>query len=94
MHPRVSFDPSVVAYTRETVLTAEQVAAALQIGVRTLERLDVPCFFLGVRTRRYIWGAVLDFCERRSLPGVSVERVEHGPRRGRGEQAKSVERRR
>lgn len=53
--------------TREDVLTIKQVAERLQVSERHVERIDAPCFYLGTRTRRYIWGAVLDFCARKTL---------------------------
>lgn len=43
------------------VYTIEQIAAALQIGVRSAERMPIPCFYLGTRTRRYLGSAVLAF---------------------------------
>lgn len=55
----------IVAYSRDTVLNIEQVAAGLQVSARTVERLDIPFFLLGPRRKRYIWGEVLDFCKRR-----------------------------
>lgn len=52
--------------SREDVLTITEVADRLQISKRAAERLHLPCFYLGARTRRFIWGAVLDFCARKS----------------------------
>lgn len=49
-----------VTYPRDAVLTIEQVAAGLGVSTRTVERLDLPTWYLGRRTRRYLWGAVLD----------------------------------
>lgn len=53
--------------SRDDVLTIKQVAERLQISERHVERMNAPCFYLGTRTRRYIWGAVLDFCARKML---------------------------
>lgn len=53
-------------YTREAVLTIEQVAAALQTSVRNAERMHLPCVMLGARTRRFVWGIVLDELARRA----------------------------
>lgn len=55
------------APTRDDVLTIEQVAERLQISKRHVERMHPPCFYLGTRTRRYIWGAILDFCARKMM---------------------------
>ena len=62
-------DPTPTQHTptREDILTIEQVAERLQVSARMVERLAVPCFYLGPRTRRYIWGTVVDFCERKTL---------------------------
>lgn len=49
-----------VVLTRETVLTTAEVAAALKVSVRTVNRSNLPCCYIGRRTKRYIWGAVLD----------------------------------
>lgn len=65
LNQKAGREGNIVAYSRDTVLNIEQVAAGLQVSARTVERLDIPCFFLGVRTKRYIWGEVLDFCRQR-----------------------------
>lgn len=51
---------------RDAVLTAQQLAAALQVSVRTIERMDLPAVYFGRRTRRYIWGQVLDVLKERA----------------------------
>jgi hypothetical protein len=56
----------IFAPVREAVLTIEQVAAALQISRRQVERLNLPAARLGHRTVRYVWGVVLDELENRS----------------------------
>jgi hypothetical protein len=53
-------------YPREAVLKVEQLAAALGVSVRTAERMDLPSFIVGARSRRYLWGAVLDVLAERS----------------------------
>lgn len=58
-------DGTPVAYPREAILTTEEVAAWLRVSPRKLEGMDVPCSFLGARTRRYVAGTVLDWLERR-----------------------------
>lgn len=54
------------SYPPETVLTAQQVWTALQVSRATFERLDLPTIYLGTRTRRYVWGQVLDALKRRA----------------------------
>lgn len=51
---------SAVTYPRDAVLTIRQVAGALGVSTRTIERIDLPTVYLGKRTRRFIWGQVLD----------------------------------
>lgn len=54
------------AYPPEAVLTAREVAAWLQVSLRTLERLDIPTVMLGTRTRRYLASEVLRYLSKRS----------------------------
>lgn len=56
----------VVSYPREAVLEIEHVALALGISKRTAERKHFKCFYIGPKTRRFIWGEVLDECARMS----------------------------
>ena len=51
---------SVTTYPRDAVLTVKQLAEALGVSLRTVERMDIPTIYLGKRTRRFIWGQVLD----------------------------------
>jgi hypothetical protein len=53
------------AYPPEAVLTIEQLADWLQMGKRSVERLDLPCIYLGTRTRRYLAKHVLEYLDRR-----------------------------
>jgi hypothetical protein len=48
------------------MLTREQVAAWLQIGVTAVDRLDLPTIQLGAHTIRYSVRQVLDHLERRA----------------------------
>jgi hypothetical protein len=57
--PPASDAPEIVVYDRDAVLTVEQVAAGLQVSVRSVERADFPVHPIG-RLTRYIWGEVLD----------------------------------
>jgi hypothetical protein len=55
-----------ITYPRDVLLTIEEVAAALRVGVRTVERMDLPTVYCGRRTRRYVWGQVLDTLTERA----------------------------
>lgn len=55
-----------VTYPRDAVLEIEHVAHACSVSVSTIERADLPCFYLGNR-RRYLWGQVLDELARRAI---------------------------
>ena len=46
-------------YSREAMLTVDEVAKVLRISTRQVERLDLPTVYLG-RARRYIWGQVFE----------------------------------
>jgi hypothetical protein len=43
--------------------TVEQVSAALQMGVRSVERLPLAWFFIGTRTRRVMGSDLLAYVE-------------------------------
>ena len=58
-------DRTVRAYPSEAVLTIEQVAEWLQMSVRSVERLDLPCVYLGTRTRRFLAKHIVEYLERR-----------------------------
>lgn len=62
--PRVA-TPDVTIYPRDAILRVEQVAAALQVSTRTIERMDIPYFTAG-KARRYVWGQVLDDLSRKA----------------------------
>jgi hypothetical protein len=49
-----------ITYPREAVVTIKQVAAALGVSVRNVERMDLPTVYLGARTKRYVWDQILD----------------------------------
>ena len=55
----------VVAYPREAVLDKAQLAAGLNVSIRKVERLDVPCTYLG-SSPRWVWGQVLDVLTERA----------------------------
>lgn len=56
----------VVAYPPDAVLTVEQLARALQCSVRSVERMNLPCVYVGPRIKRYVWRRVLDTLAERS----------------------------
>lgn len=51
--------------TRESVLTPNELAAALKTSRRKIDAMDLPFFMLGKR-QRYIWGQVLDVLAQRA----------------------------
>lgn len=55
-----------ITYPREAVLDIDQLAAGLGVSVRTIERMDLPTVILGARTKRFIWGQVLDVLAERA----------------------------
>lgn len=54
------------SYPPEAVLTAEQVAEWLQVGVGQVQRMNLPAVAVGKRRWRYIAGQVLDELKRRA----------------------------
>lgn len=58
-------DSPVVSHPPEAVLEIKHVAEWLRMGVRSVEKLDIPCVFLGTRSKRYIGKDVLDYLEKR-----------------------------
>ena len=58
--------PVPVTYPRDAVVTVEQVAAALQVSVKTVQRMDLPMIPVSRRTVRYLWGQVLDLLAERA----------------------------
>ena len=57
----------VPVFPREAVLTIEQVAAALQCDVASVERMDIPRTYPRPRLRRYVWGQVLDSLMKKAV---------------------------
>lgn len=56
----------VFAPSRDAVLTKEQLARALQISPRQVDRLNLPAVSMGHRTLRFIYGQVLDVLKSRT----------------------------
>jgi hypothetical protein len=55
-----------IVYPRDAVVTIHEVAAALRVSVRTVERMDLPTVYCGRKTRRYMWGQLLDVLAERA----------------------------
>lgn len=53
-----------ITYPRDAIVTVEQVAAALQVSVKTVQRMDLPMIPVGRRAYRFLWSQVLDVLER------------------------------
>lgn len=53
-------------YALDAVLTGEQLAEALGCSVRTVRRSDLPACYVGKRTKRYVWGRVLEALAERA----------------------------
>lgn len=58
--------PDQRAYPPEAILTAEQVAAWLQVSVSQVQRMNLPAVPVGKRRYRYIAGQVLEELRRRA----------------------------
>lgn len=52
--------------SRDAVLTIDELASALKTSVRQIERMDLPTIYLGPRTKRFIYGQVLDVLAERA----------------------------
>lgn len=55
----------VLSYPPEAILELKHVADWLRVGERTAEKLDIPCVFLGTRTKRYLGKDVLAYLDKR-----------------------------
>lgn len=62
----IKWELGPVGYPPDTVLTHAQVAAALQVSERTLDRLDLPFIPIGPRLKRYVWKVVIDALIKRA----------------------------
>jgi hypothetical protein len=54
------------SYSRDDVLTPRELATALGVSVRTIERMDLPTVYIGHRTKRFVYGQVLDVLKERA----------------------------
>jgi hypothetical protein len=59
-------DSTPIGFSPETVLTIEDVARWLGVSKRHAETLDLKCFYLGTRTRRYLAKHVLEYIEAKA----------------------------
>jgi hypothetical protein len=55
----------VVTYPRDAIVETVHVAAALGVSEEIVNKMDLPFFAAGTRTR-YVWGQVLDELARRA----------------------------
>lgn len=53
-------------FPESAVLNAQQLADAIGVSVDTIEKMDLPCFYAGTRTKRYVWRQVLAILEERA----------------------------
>ena len=56
-----------LTYSRDAVLSKEDVAAALGVSLRTVDKMDLPFTVIGYRTLRIRWGRVLDILDARGI---------------------------
>jgi len=49
----------------DTVLTHEEVAKALRVSKRTVDKMNLPTVYVG-RLRRYVWGMVIEVLKQRA----------------------------
>lgn len=54
-----------IIYSRDAVVTIDEVAAALRVSIHTVRRMDLPTVYAG-RQPRYIWGQLLDTLAERA----------------------------
>lgn len=66
--------PTVITYPRDAVVDPAHVAVALHTTVGAVEKLDLPCFYVG-KKQRYIWGQVLDTLAQRANPDARPRRM-------------------
>lgn len=55
----------LLSFPETAVLNVKQVAQWLGVSTRSVERLDIPCVFLGTRSKRYLGKDVLAYLEQR-----------------------------
>jgi hypothetical protein len=58
--------PEIFVPSRDAVLNKEQLALALGVTVRDVERADLPTCYVTPRKPRYIYGQVLDALAERA----------------------------
>ena len=55
-----------IVYSRDAIVSIAQVAAGLGVSVRTVERMDLPTIYIAGRTKRFLWGQILDVLAERA----------------------------
>jgi hypothetical protein len=65
-------DLPVVSYPRDTVLLIGEVADALRVSEKTIQRARFPVAYVTDQTPRYVWGQVIDELMRRAAAGVAA----------------------
>ena len=56
-----------IAYPDNAVLEEHHVAAWLRIGLRSVQRLDLPWFYLGDRTKRVLAADVVAWVKKKRV---------------------------
>jgi hypothetical protein len=65
----------VITYPRDAIVEREHLQAALNMSREKIEKLDLPCFYIG-RDVRFIWGQVLDYLsERAKANAAPIRRI-------------------
>lgn len=72
---------NVITYPRDSIVDIKQVAAALQVSVGTVEKMDLPIVRIGAR-KRFVWSMVLDELERRASSEATPPLRMQGRKRG------------
>lgn len=60
-------DEPPISYAPTAILEARHVAAWLRVSERMVDRLDVPCVYLGDRTKRYVASHVLEWLGKKKI---------------------------
>jgi hypothetical protein len=49
-----------MTHAETDVLDSKEMCDALKVSIATLNRMDLPTVYLGKRSRRWVWGQVLE----------------------------------
>lgn len=55
------------AYPPDTFMRIDELAKALGVSRRTIEKNDLPTIYFGKRTKRYCWGQVVEVLKARAM---------------------------